>query len=173
MRLRRLTAADIDALHQLEAEAYLPALHESDDALLRLIALFPDGAIGAFDEAGMCGFIVGVPLKAGTTLELRGPLDAVPPDADVFYVHDIAVAGRCRGRGTGRQLAARLLDVARGHGFARAELVSVQGSAPFWERLGFRAVRALEYAPGAAAVAMSAAISRRSNSPSNRGSDPA
>ena len=66
--------------------------HESDAALLRLIALFPEGAIGAVDEAGLCGFIFGVPLKAGTTLELRAPLAAVPPDADVFYVHDIAVA---------------------------------------------------------------------------------
>lgn len=158
MHLRLLTSLDIDALRRLEAEAYLPSLHESDAALLRLIALFPDGAIGAFDDGGLCGFIFGVPLTAGTTLELREPLDAIPADADIFYVHDIAVAARCRGRGVGRQLAERLLDVARGRGFTRAELVSVQGSAPFWEQFGFRAVRAFEYAPGAASVAMAAAL---------------
>ena len=37
-------------------------------------------------------------------------------------------------------------------------LVSVQGSAPFWERFGFRATRAFEYAPGAPSVKMAAVL---------------
>ena len=154
MTLRPLTRHDIDALHRLEAESYLPSLHESDAAFLRLIELFPDGAVGCFDDEGMCGYALGVPLTAGSTLALQSPLDRIPDGADMFYIHDVAVAARCRGRGIGRLLATRLLDVAAARGLTRSELVSVQGSAPFWERFGFRRVRDFEYAPGAPSVTM-------------------
>lgn len=154
MYFRALTRDDIALLHRLEAESYLPSLHESDEAFIRLIELFPDGAFGSFDEEGLCGYAFGVPLKAGWTLELRTPLDTIPDGADTFYIHDVAVAERCRGRGVGRALGARLIEIARTRGFTRCELVSVQGSAPFWETLGFRRVRDFEYAPGAASTRM-------------------
>jgi predicted N-acetyltransferase YhbS len=151
---RPLTRGDVPGLHRLEAEAYLPSLHESDEAFIRLIELFPEGALGCFDDQGLCGYAFGVPLTAGSTLQLRSPLERIPDAADTFYVHDVAVAERCRGRGVGRALATRLLDVARARGFTRAELVSVQGSAPFWEKFGFRRVEEFEYAPGAASTKM-------------------
>jgi GNAT superfamily N-acetyltransferase len=151
---RTLTRDDIAGVHRLEAESYLPALHESDEAFLRLIALFPEGAIGCFDDQGLCGYAFGVPLKAGSTLELRTPLEEIPDEADTFYIHDVAVAERCRGHGVGRALVTRLLDLARDRGFTRLELVSVQGSAPFWEKFGFRRVREFEYAPGALSTSM-------------------
>lgn len=71
MVFRTLTRDDIAGLHRLEAESYLPSLHESDEAFLRLIELFPAGALGCFDDPG------------------------------TFYVDDVAVAERCRGRGVG------------------------------------------------------------------------
>jgi predicted N-acetyltransferase YhbS len=154
MTLRPLTRHDIDALHHLEAESYLPSLHESDAAFLRLIELFPEGAIGCFDVQGLCGYALGVPLTSGSVLALQSPLDRIPDAPDMFYVHDVAVAERCRGRGIGRLLATRLLEVAAARGLTRCELVSVQGSAPFWARFGFRPVREFEYAPGAPSVTM-------------------
>jgi hypothetical protein len=78
---RTLTDDDIAGLHRLEAESYLPSLHESDEAFMRLIELFPEGALGCFDDEGLCGYAFGVPLKAGWTLELRTPLEKVPDDA--------------------------------------------------------------------------------------------
>ena len=162
LRFRHLTSADIDALHQLEAESYLPALHESDEAFLRLIDLFPEGAFGYFDDDGLCGYGFGVPLRSGATLALRSPLDRVPEGADTFYIHDVAVAARCRGQGVGRRLATALLDLARARGFRTSELVSVQGSSPFWERFGFRRVHDLEYAPGAASVKMACVLQEQS-----------
>jgi GNAT superfamily N-acetyltransferase len=152
--VRHLVVSDVPAVASLEAEAYEPSLHESSEAFTRLIELFDEGALGAFDEGGLCGYAFGVPLRAGSVLELRTPLAEIPADADMFYVHDVAVATRCRGRGVGRALAARLIAVGESRGFRRFELVSVQGSAPFWARFGFSAVREFEYAPGAAAVAM-------------------
>ena len=153
MLIRPLTPADVPAIHALEVEAYLPSLHESAEAFTRLIEIYPDGAFGGFDEDGLCGYAFGVPLKAGTTLELQSPLAAVPADADTFYIHDVAVAARCRGEGVGRILASRLVELARARGFRQSELVSVQGSAPFWEKFGFRETRRFDYA-GAPSVKM-------------------
>lgn len=154
MLLRPLTADDIPELHRLEAECYVASLHESDEAFLRLIELFPGGAFGYVDGDGLCGYAFGIPFKGGIALELRAPLAALPRNPDIFYIHDVAVAQRCRGRGIGRLLAARLLDIARDRGFSRIELVSVQGSGAFWEKFGFRRIGELEYAPGARATRM-------------------
>lgn len=156
--VRALAASDIAALHDLEVQVYEPALHVSDEAFLRLIELYPAGAVGWFDDQGLGGYAFGVPVTAGTILDLRTPLAAVAAEADVFYVHDVAVALRCRGRGIGRLLAARLLGLARSEGLTRAELVSVQGSAPFWEKFGFRARREFEYAPGMPSLHMEAEL---------------
>lgn len=154
LRLRLLMADDIAELHRLEAEAYLPELHESDAAFLQMIRLFPEGAFGFFDAHGLCGYAFGAPTRAGTLLALRSPLERVPAGADTFYIHDVAVAARCRGYGIGRMLAAELLALARSRGFTRSELVSVQGSAPFWRRFGFEPVSEFEYVPGVPAVKM-------------------
>jgi len=151
---RPLAPADVGALHDLEAEVYVPALHVSDAAFLRLMELYPAGAIGAFDGEGLCGYAFGVPVGAGTTLDLQIPLAALDENADTFYIHDVAVATRRRGTGLGIALGTRLVEHARANGFTRGELVSVQGSAPFWEKLGFRRVQEFEYVPGVPSTKM-------------------
>lgn len=151
---RRLTADDLPELHRLEAEAYEPALHESDEAFLRLIALYPEGAFGFFDESALCAYAFAVPLPSGSVLDLKAPLQALPPGADMFYIHDVAVAAPYRGRGLAARLVATLLDLARAQGYSTSELVSVQGSAPFWARFGFSRVSDFEYAPGTPATKM-------------------
>jgi GNAT superfamily N-acetyltransferase len=151
---RHLTPDDLPELHRLEAETYEPALHESDEAFLRLIALYPDGAFGYFDEGVLCAYAFAVPLPAGSVLDLKAPLQALPPGADMFYIHDVAVAAPYRGRGLAAALVEKLLALARGRGFRTSELVSVQGSAPFWGRFGFARVSDFEYTPGTPATKM-------------------
>jgi ribosomal protein S18 acetylase RimI-like enzyme len=160
LTFRHLTPDDLPELHRLEAETYEPALHESDEAFLRLIALYPEGAFGFFDEAALCAYAFAVPLPPGSVLDLRTPLQALPPDADMFYIHDVAVAPPYQGRGLAAALVAKLLELARARGFRVSELVSVQGSAPFWERFGFERVAEFEYAPGTAATKMRSRLAR-------------
>jgi ribosomal protein S18 acetylase RimI-like enzyme len=158
LTFRHLIPSDLPELHRLEAETYEPALHESDEAFLRLIALYPDGAFGYFEGTRLCAYAFGLPLPAGAVLELKSPLEALPPHADTFYIHDVAVADTCRGRGLARQLVANLQELARRRGFRACELVSVQGSAPFWERFGFERVADFPYAPGTTATKMRAVL---------------
>jgi ribosomal protein S18 acetylase RimI-like enzyme len=160
MILRTLTAGDLPQIHRLETEMYLPELHVSDDAFLRLIDLYPAGAFGLFDEEVLCGYAFAVPQRAGAVLDLTSPLEALPASPDVYYIHDVAVGGTHRGRGLGRRLVEELLRRARASGFPGCELVSVQGSAPFWERFGFRRVAEFEYVPGAPATRMALDLGR-------------
>ena len=155
---RHLTPDDLPELHRLEAETYEPSLHESDEAFLRLMALYPEGAFGYFDEAALCAYAFAVPLPSGSVLDLKAPLQTLPPGADMFYIHDVAVAAPYRGRGLAAALVVKLQDLGRARGFRVSELVSVQGSAPFWERFGFARVAELEYAPGTAATKMRARL---------------
>jgi ribosomal protein S18 acetylase RimI-like enzyme len=151
---RHLAPSDLPSLHALEAETYEPALHVSDEAFLRLMALFPDGAIGVFDGAVLCGYVFAVPLPSGTVLDLKAPLDALPPGADTLYIHDLVVAPGHRGRGLAARMVETLYDLARARGLRACELVSVQGAAPFWERFGFARVAEFEYVPGSPATKM-------------------
>jgi GNAT superfamily N-acetyltransferase len=155
---RHLTPEDLPELHRLEAASYVPALHESDEAFLGLIAVFPEGAFGFFDGAELCAYAFSVPLPAGTVLELKTPLESLPPGGDTLYIHDVAVAERRRGHGLARRLVAKINDVARERGLRTCELVSVQGSAPFWARFGFEAVAEFDYAPGMPATKMRAVL---------------
>ena len=82
LTFRHLTPDDLPELHRLEAETYQPALHESDEAFLRLIALYPEGAFGFFDGAALCAYAFAVPLPAGSVLDLKAPLASLPADAD-------------------------------------------------------------------------------------------
>jgi ribosomal protein S18 acetylase RimI-like enzyme len=155
---RHFTPDDLPAIHRLEAELYEPALRVSDEAFLALLALFPDGAFGFFDGPELCAFAFAVPLTAGAILDLAAPLTSLPPDADTFYIHNLGVAPRYRGRGLAGRLVGTLFDLARARGFRASELVSVLGSAPFWERFGFTRIAELDYAPGAPAVQMRALL---------------
>lgn len=155
---RHLTPDDLPELHRIEADTYEAALHVSDESFLRLIALYPEGAFGFFDGDELCAYAFGVPQRAGSVLDLKAPLEALPPGADMFYIHDVAVALSHRGRGLAVQLVVKLLALAREQGFRASELVSVQGSAPFWERFGFAPVEAFEYVPGSPATKMRAAV---------------
>ena len=152
--LRHFTPDDLPAIHSLEAALYGPALRVSDEAFLRLVTLFPEGAFGFFDGSELVAFAFAVPLTTGAVLDLAAPLEALPPDADVFYIHNLGVAPQYRGLGLAGRLIEALFDLARARGFRACELVSVQGSAPFWERYGFVRIAELDYAPGAPAVQM-------------------
>ena len=151
---RHLTASDMPAITRLEAELYVPALRISDAAFRQLLALFPDGALGVFDDGNLCGFVFALPLRSGTILDLDAPLERLPADADAFYIHNLGVAAAHRGRGLANELIAAAFAVGRLGGLRVCELVSVHGSEPFWERYGFDRLSEFEYAAGAPATRM-------------------
>lgn len=69
---------------------------------------------------------------------------------DTLFLHDLAVSPAARGTGRGRALVERAFALAAADGVLRAELIAIEGAAPFWAGLGF--------APAAPSPALAAKV---------------
>ena len=152
--VRPLVSADLAEIARIERESYPPELRESEAALLSKMALFRAGALGCVDGSRMRGYAFALPWTAGTLIGVGQVIEALPAEPDVMYVHDMVVDPACRRQGVASTLFGEIARVAGGLGLAWFVLVAVQGSAPFWQRLGFRALETFAYLPGVAATRM-------------------
>ena len=85
----------------------------------------------------LAAYLLGYPSRIGQITPLHGDFKpAAQPDC--LYLHDLAVSPHCQGQALGPRLVR--------HAWAQAErlwnlqastLVAVQGSLPFWQRLGY------------------------------------
>jgi ribosomal protein S18 acetylase RimI-like enzyme len=136
LQIRHMTEDDIPALHRIQAECYSPMMQEDDATLRGRLRLAPDTAWVAEDEVGVCAYLVGYRSRVGKVTPLNGLFD-IPANADALYLHDLAVSGRCKGRGVGTALVQAACRQAEEEGLAYSALVSVQGSRAFWQGLGY------------------------------------
>jgi GNAT superfamily N-acetyltransferase len=152
--LRTLTLADIPEILRVQAEAYRADLCEPAESFINKIELFPEGSIGCFEGDALRGYLITIAWQGDAVVPLCEPLRAIPSAADTLYIHDAAVSAAAQGRGVGRRLAQRALDIARSRGARRLSLVAVQSADTFWERFGFRPVESMLYGPGVPATRM-------------------
>lgn len=113
-----------------------PGFPEGEAMFRNRLSLHPAGCLVLDDGAGaLVGYAVSHPSKRHAPPALDVLLDALPSDADDYYIHDVALLPQTRGGGHARTGIERLLDQAAS--FETASLVSVYGTAPFWSRFGF------------------------------------
>ncbi|BCS20470.1 GNAT family N-acetyltransferase [Aspergillus puulaauensis] len=142
---RPLTPNDIASLMQVANEIH-PGLPERPEVFINRIALFPAGCLALEDEAEdedgarLCGYAISHPIRPRCPPALDSVLDEIPADADHYYIHDVAILPRLRGRGLAAECVARLLASDAAQRYPMAALVSVYGTEAFWARFGFRAV---------------------------------
>ncbi|THC45376.1 GNAT family N-acetyltransferase [Massilia sp. Mn16-1_5] len=136
--LRPVRAADLDAVLQVQAACYPPAMQEPATVVAARIEQAGDTSFVAVHQNGaILGYVFAYRSRLGAVT----PLDAhfeVDPQGDALYLHDLAVAPEATGLGLARRLAAQLLAQARDTRLDWCALVSVQDSRGFWERLGYR-----------------------------------
>ena len=135
---RPMQAGDLPTVFDLAARIH--ADHpEGDDVFRDRLRLFPEGCLIAEDGEGLrVGYAVAHPGVAGTPPPLDSRMACLPRAADSLYIHDVALAEEARGLGLGSAVMPLMRDIARRHGLPRMALVAVNGSAPFWQREGFR-----------------------------------
>ncbi|MBR0847139.1 GNAT family N-acetyltransferase [Bradyrhizobium diazoefficiens] len=132
--------SDLDAISAIAAQIH-PDLPERAEVLAEKMRLCPEGCrvLVAGDE--IVGYGLSHPWMRHRIPPLDDFLEALPDDADCFYVHDVAVLAGGRG-GAARAYVAGIEDLARSSGIATLALVSVYATRPLWQRLGFRALAA-------------------------------
>ena len=134
---RAMTAADLDAVAAIAAIGF-PDHFEGRDCFENRLALSPAGCFvlaGADGEAH--GYLVAYPWTVDAAPALNTLIAAIPDEAAVMYLHDLAIDPSVRGGGWSRPIVERLAHDARAAGWPALTLVAVNDAAPFWERHGF------------------------------------
>lgn len=153
--IRPLHASDLEAALAIQVQAYPAFLCEDAAAFASRLALPRSCCLAAMQGDAMLGYLLAHAWPAASPPPVGAVLEPAP--AEVLYIHDLAVTAVGQGSGIGRQLVERALATAAGDGLQQAELIAVEGAAPFWERLGFRetatspelARKVAEYGPAA------------------------
>ena len=133
---RAMDAADLDAVAALAAIGF-PDHFEGRDCFGNRLTLNPAGCFVLAGEAAPQGYLIAYPWRADDAPALNTLIDAVPADAAVMYLHDLALDPAVQGAGWSRPIVERLAGDARAAGWPALALVAVNGAAPFWERHGF------------------------------------
>ncbi|MEQ7156056.1 GNAT family N-acetyltransferase [Brevundimonas aurifodinae] len=133
---RAMTPDDLDAVSAVAAVAF-PNHFEDRACFANRLSLHPQGCRVLADETGLSGYIVAYPWRRGRIPPLNSLIDAVPDDADLTYLHDLALLPETRGAGHARIAIEALASEAAAAGWPALALVAVNDAEAFWTRHGF------------------------------------
>lgn len=134
---RPMTPDDIDGVVAV-ARLSFPDHFEARECFAERQALAPEGCFVLSDAAGtVMGYLMAYPWTRNAAPPLDSLIGAIPADAEVVYLHDLAVHPDTRGGGHTRTIVERLAEQARAAGWPEIALVAVNEATAFWERNGF------------------------------------
>lgn len=145
MHWRALTTLDLPAVEAIANRVH-PGFPEDQAVFAERQRLYPDGTRLLELDGVPSGYILSHPWRFKSLPALNSLLGAVPPDADTYYLHDLALLPTARGTGAAAMIVGEIQRHARSRGFANMSLVAVNGSIPFWTKHGFRPFPAPELA---------------------------
>ena len=134
-------------IQHVQAEVYHQIEPESTDTLRSKWLASPGCCFAARARQGhhqthgpVLAYLLAHAWDSETPPKLYQPIAPGAGKGRYLFLHDLAVSKRAAGLGLGRQMVERLLAVARKQDFAQIRLVAVQGSVPFWRKMGFAPV---------------------------------
>lgn len=134
---RSMTPADIDGVVAV-ARLSFPDHFEARECFAERQALAPEGCfVLSGDDGAVRGYLMAYPWRRDAAPPLDSLIGAIPADAEVIYLHDLAVHPDTRGGGHTRTIVERLAEQARAAGWPAIALVAVNEATAFWERNGF------------------------------------
>lgn len=140
VQLRVMCGDDVPGMLRIQAQCYPPSMNEDAQVLVERYLRCGDTAWVAVDAAGDIGAYLVAYRSLRGQVSCLGDAFEHQPQADVLYLHDLAIATEWRGRG----LARALLEHARGQvlaqGLSGLSLVSVNDTVLFWRLQGFEPV---------------------------------
>ena len=131
---RPMTESDIPGVMSVANEIHRE-LPEHEPAFRERLCLFPKGCMVLVDGEEVGGYAISFPVCHGKLPALNDLLGEIPPDADQYYLHDIAVLPALRGRGVAGDGIRQIFELAKQ--YPTTCLISVYGTVPYWHRFGF------------------------------------
>ncbi len=140
VQVRLMQREDVQAMLRIQAQCYPPSMNESAQVLTARHARCGDTAWVAVDADGeVSAYLVAYRSRRGK-VSCLGDAFAHEPQADVLYLHDLAIATEWRGRGLARTLVDHARQQAQAQGLGGLALVSVNDTVLFWRQQGFEPV---------------------------------
>ena len=136
---RPMLEGDLDGVVAVARLAF-PNHLEDRACFAERLGLNPGGCFVLDGAEGVRGYLVAYPWRREAAPALNSLIGALPDDADVIYLHDLALHPEARGGGHTRPIVERLAAQATADGWPDIALVAVNDAAAFWNRLGFQAV---------------------------------
>ena len=134
---RPMRADDLDAVVDV-ARLSFPNHPEDRACFQNRLALYPRGCfVLAAEDAPAKGYLIAYPWRADAAPALNCLIEGLPVDAEVLYLHDLALHPEARGGGVTGTIVERLAGQAVEDGWPAIALVAVNDAAGFWARHGF------------------------------------
>lgn len=158
-----MTSRDLALVTEAQKLAYSDDFQESRESFVAKLKRFPSGCFSAITNGTtFSGYLFSFPTKKSCVppkLDSADLSDFAPADADCYYLHDCCVLRQ--GQGIGSKFVEHVVEVCRRLGYTEIYLVAVQGSVPFWHKMGFDIVEDVsEFGAGAKALASYGADAR-------------
>lgn len=139
MNWQHMQSSHISAVISI-AEIVHPNFPERPEVLREKLALFGDGAFILEHDGISVGYLFCHPWAANDIPELDMFLQNIPNDANVLYLHDIALLPAAQGQGAAAHAIQIVEELARASHFNQISLCAVNGSTPFWRHHLFEQV---------------------------------
>lgn len=133
---RPMTPDDLDDVCAVAAVGF-PDHFEDRDCFADRLSLNPQGCRVLTDGQSVSGYLITYPSRRGSIPPLNSRLSALASDAEILYLHDLALRPDARGGGHARVAIEALIDKAKSDGWPAIALVAVNDAQAFWARHGF------------------------------------
>ena len=133
---RPMTEGDLDAVAAIAVLGF-PDHFEGRDCFANRLDLYPRGCFVLAEGSSVKGYLIAYPWQGEAAPPLNSLIEAIPDDAAILYLHDLALHPDVRGGGHTSRIVERLADQAQGDGWPAVALVAVNDAAGFWRRQGF------------------------------------
>ena len=152
---RPMTEADLDAVAAIAVLAF-PDHFEGRDCFANRLDLYSRGCFVLAEGSSVKGYLIAYPWRSESAPPLNTLIEAIPDEAAILYLHDLALHPRVRGQGASRTAMARVLEQAQAGGWTTVALIAVNDATAFWQGHGFAlretpglAEKLIGYGPGA------------------------
>lgn len=137
IHIRLINESDLDAIVTIQDSSYTDELYEDARVIRERLASQPHSCwLAENDHCEVLAYLFSYP-SLNMQVAPLGSNFTQYADAQLLYLHDMAVSHNARGMGLAPVLLARAEQHATDLGFNTLALVAVQGSVPYWQKQGF------------------------------------
>ncbi len=136
LQWRAMRGEDMPAVSAIAAAVHTD-FFEGNAVFAERLTLYPAGCF-VLERAGeIAGYGISHPWTKYRIPALNTLLGRLPDDADIYYLHDIALMPEARSGGFASRVIEMMAKQAERDGFNSMALVAVNGSPGYWQKQGF------------------------------------